>query len=213
MKENVLNNIVLRNFHDEKELLKFCEALAELSRLLTVCCSCYYNYYKSIETNSEDSWFLIICPMRPHRLVWAKQKSYPIYPAKVLAYDDSLGFYIQFFGSNHIIAYIQSSSCFLLTDNLTLEKYKNLFKDSAKIIKKSKSERNKLIDALQEADQYAQKLGQLFTKEKIFSETLTECHPNDIHMCITETLEVFRKNLCNSSSIESKCFSLVSSHV
>ncbi|XP_022918841.1 zinc finger MYND domain-containing protein 11 isoform X2 [Onthophagus taurus] len=68
-----------------------CHELSELC----VCSDCYRHSNEKLHT----SWFCFPCK-NPHRLVWAKQKGYPHWPAKIIRETDTL-YDVRFFGGKY----------------------------------------------------------------------------------------------------------------
>lgn len=55
--------------------------------------------YKYSNEKAHSKWFCIPCRI-PHKLVWAKQKGYPYWPAKVIQ-ETALGIDVRFFGGKY----------------------------------------------------------------------------------------------------------------
>lgn len=67
--------------HDIKELIN--------------CVDCYKHSNEKINNN----WFCLPC-RKPHKLVWAKQKGYPYWPAKVIKETETTSD-VRFFGGKY----------------------------------------------------------------------------------------------------------------
>ena len=74
-----------------------CYDIKEIRR----CADCY----RISNEKSEKMWFCIPCDP-PHQLVYAKQKGYPYWPAKVMQVTDGL-YDVRFFGGHHMRANIE----------------------------------------------------------------------------------------------------------
>lgn len=74
-----------------------CYDLQEIRR----CADCY----RISNEKSEKMWFCIPCNP-PHRLVYAKQKGYPYWPAKVMQVNGNV-YDVRFFGGHHMRANIE----------------------------------------------------------------------------------------------------------
>ncbi|RWS17204.1 hypothetical protein B4U79_17716 [Dinothrombium tinctorium] len=75
---------------------------------------CFHCFMFRHNSKLKDFWFSAVCP-NPHILVYAKYRSFPYWPAKVLKYsknNDSV--YCRFFGS-HDHALVPIGRCLLLT--------------------------------------------------------------------------------------------------
>lgn len=63
---------------------------------IRLCHECYWRANKH-----QDNWFIELCT-KPHLLVWAKQKGFPYWVAKLMAVDcDKQTVDVQFFGGGH----------------------------------------------------------------------------------------------------------------
>lgn len=56
--------------------------------------------YRHSNEKSNSNWFCIPCKT-PHKLVWAKQKGYPYWPAKVIKHT-TIQYDVRFFGAKHL---------------------------------------------------------------------------------------------------------------
>jgi len=74
-----------------------CYDLQEIRR----CADCY----RISNEKSEKMWFCIPCNP-PHQLVYAKQKGYPYWPAKVMQVNGNV-YDVRFFGGHHMRANIE----------------------------------------------------------------------------------------------------------
>lgn len=74
-----------------------CYDLQEIRR----CADCY----RISNEKSEKMWFCIPCNP-PHQLVYAKQKGYPYWPAKVMQVNGNV-YDVRFFGGHHMRAHIE----------------------------------------------------------------------------------------------------------
>jgi hypothetical protein len=74
-----------------------CYDLQEIRR----CADCY----RISNEKSEKMWFCIPCNP-PHQLVYAKQKGYPYWPAKVMQINGNV-YDVRFFGGHHMRANIE----------------------------------------------------------------------------------------------------------
>lgn len=59
------------------------------------CVDCYKHSNEKI----NSKWFCLPCRV-PHKLVWAKQKGYPYWPAKVITETDT-SYDVRFFGGKY----------------------------------------------------------------------------------------------------------------
>lgn len=72
---------------------------------LQQCVDCY----RHSNEKRNDSWFCVPC--RPaHELVWAKQKGYPYWPAKVIRITSDDQYDVRFFGAKHLRALVDRTS-------------------------------------------------------------------------------------------------------
>lgn len=101
---NILHNIII--YHGENSTVgemgvqmydDCCYDLKEIRR----CADCY----KISNEKAEKMWFCIPCNP-PHKLVYAKQKGYPYWPAKVMEFKDDI-YDVRFFGGHHMRANIE----------------------------------------------------------------------------------------------------------
>lgn len=101
---NILHNIIL--YHGDHSIIgdmgitmyqDCCYDLQEIRR----CADCYRISNEKV----EKMWFCIPCDP-PHQLVYAKQKGYPYWPAKVMQVKDDL-YDVRFFGGHHMRANIE----------------------------------------------------------------------------------------------------------
>lgn len=69
------------------------------------CAECYAN-----ATTHSDTWFTLACN-EPHLPIWAKQKGFNYWPAKLMSIDGQL-INVRFFG-DHTHADIPVNNCFL----------------------------------------------------------------------------------------------------
>ncbi|XP_044002797.1 zinc finger MYND domain-containing protein 11-like isoform X3 [Aphidius gifuensis] len=101
---NILHNIII--YHGENSAVgemgvqmydDCCYDLKEIRR----CADCY----KISNEKAEKMWFCIPCNP-PHKLVYAKQKGYPYWPAKVMEVKDNV-YDVRFFGGHHMRANIE----------------------------------------------------------------------------------------------------------
>ncbi|XP_034938156.1 zinc finger MYND domain-containing protein 11 isoform X2 [Chelonus insularis] len=112
---NILHNIIV--YHEaaspfgEMALNMYkdcCYDLKEIRR----CADCY----RISNEKSEKMWFCIPCNP-PHQLVYAKQKGYPYWPAKVMEIKDNM-YDVRFFGGHHMRANIEKYFIRPITANL-----------------------------------------------------------------------------------------------
>lgn len=61
-----------------------------------------------------DTWFTMVCE-HPHLLVWAKQKSYPHWPAKLYSMNHG-SVVVRFFGE-HQRAILTTKECLMFSQN------------------------------------------------------------------------------------------------
>ncbi|KAL0133323.1 hypothetical protein PUN28_000818 [Cardiocondyla obscurior] len=101
---NILHNIVI--YHGVNSVIAdmgrtmyqdCCYDLQEIRR----CADCY----RISNEKSEKMWFCIPCNP-PHQLVYAKQKGYPYWPAKVMQVNGNV-YDVRFFGGHHMRANIE----------------------------------------------------------------------------------------------------------
>ncbi|XP_011306510.1 zinc finger MYND domain-containing protein 11-like isoform X2 [Fopius arisanus] len=101
---NILHNIII--YHGKSSTVgemgvtmyqDCCYDLKEIRR----CADCY----RISNEKSEKMWFCIPCDP-PHQLVYAKQKGYPYWPAKVMEIKHDL-YDVRFFGGHHMRANIE----------------------------------------------------------------------------------------------------------
>ncbi|KAL2713425.1 zinc finger MYND domain-containing protein 11 isoform X1 [Vespula squamosa] len=101
---NILHNILL--YHGAHSIIgemgntmyqDCCYDLQEIRR----CADCY----RISNEKSEKMWFCIPCNP-PHQLVYAKQKGYPYWPAKVMQINGNV-YDVRFFGGHHMRANIE----------------------------------------------------------------------------------------------------------
>lgn len=72
---------------------------------LQICYDCY--------TNINDDWMVTPCT-KPHILVWAKQRTYPYWPAKLMRYNsDQNTVDVRYFGDENLRAVIPAKDCLL----------------------------------------------------------------------------------------------------
>ncbi|XP_012235312.1 zinc finger MYND domain-containing protein 11 [Linepithema humile] len=101
---NILHNILV--YHGDRNVIgdmgrtmyqDCCYDLQEIRR----CADCY----RISNEKSEKMWFCIPCNP-PHQLVYAKQKGYPYWPAKVMQVNGNV-YDVRFFGGHHMRANIE----------------------------------------------------------------------------------------------------------
>ncbi|XP_032674014.1 zinc finger MYND domain-containing protein 11 isoform X2 [Odontomachus brunneus] len=101
---NILHNIMI--YHGTQSVIgdmgqsmyqDCCYDLQEIRR----CADCY----RISNEKSEKMWFCIPCNP-PHQLVYAKQKGYPYWPAKVMQVNGNV-YDVRFFGGHHMRAHIE----------------------------------------------------------------------------------------------------------
>ncbi|XP_076388066.1 zinc finger MYND domain-containing protein 11 isoform X2 [Megachile rotundata] len=101
---NILHNIII--YHGAHSIIgemgltmyqDCCYDLQEIRR----CADCY----RISNEKSEKMWFCIPCNP-PHQLVYAKQKGYPYWPAKVMQVNGNI-YDVRFFGGHHMRANIE----------------------------------------------------------------------------------------------------------
>ncbi|XP_053975483.1 zinc finger MYND domain-containing protein 11 isoform X2 [Hylaeus anthracinus] len=101
---NILHNIIV--YHGAHSVIgemgltmyqDCCYDLQEIRR----CADCY----RISNEKSEKMWFCLPCNP-PHQLVYAKQKGYPYWPAKVMQVNDNV-YDVRFFGGHHMRANIE----------------------------------------------------------------------------------------------------------
>ncbi|XP_014477105.1 PREDICTED: zinc finger MYND domain-containing protein 11 isoform X2 [Dinoponera quadriceps] len=101
---NILHNIMI--YHGTQSVIgdmgqtmyqDCCYDLQEIRR----CADCY----RISNEKSEKMWFCIPCNP-PHQLVYAKQKGYPYWPAKVMQVNGNV-YDVRFFGGHHMRANIE----------------------------------------------------------------------------------------------------------
>lgn len=84
----------------------------------------------------EENWFEMPCS-RPHILVWAKQPSYPYWPAKLMRCNsDKKTVDIWYFGGNHTRAVLGEKDCLLYSEKspkATKYQDKNSFDEAKKV--------------------------------------------------------------------------------
>lgn len=84
--------------------------------------------YRISNEKTEKMWFSIPCNP-PHQLVYAKQKGYSYWPAKVMKIEDDV-YDVRFFGGHHGRANIEKNFIRPITVNLSsLQVKKNVFKN------------------------------------------------------------------------------------
>lgn len=64
--------------------------------------------YRLSNEKADKMWFCIPCDP-PHQLVYAKQKGYPYWPAKVMNIDENNVYDVRFFGGHHLRANIEET--------------------------------------------------------------------------------------------------------
>lgn len=80
----------------------------ELIYSIQLCQECYMN-----AINCPSEWFTMVCK-QPHLLVWAKQKSYPYWPAKLMSVNQDKGTVdVRFFGDQHSRAILTAKDCLM----------------------------------------------------------------------------------------------------
>lgn len=89
--------------------------------------------YRISNEKTEKMWFSIPCNP-PHQLVYAKQKGYSYWPAKVMKIEDDV-YDVRFFGGHHGRANIEKNFIRPITVNLSSLQVKKM---SLKIINKTK---------------------------------------------------------------------------
>ncbi|XP_074109728.1 zinc finger MYND domain-containing protein 11 isoform X3 [Cotesia typhae] len=112
---NILHNIII--YHGEASVIgemgkimyqDCCYDLKEIRR----CADCY----RISNEKSEKMWFCIPCNP-PHQLVYAKQKGYPYWPAKVMEIKGNI-YDVRFFGGHHMRANIEEIFIRSITSSL-----------------------------------------------------------------------------------------------
>ncbi|KAH0562904.1 zinc finger MYND domain-containing protein 11 isoform X2 [Cotesia glomerata] len=112
---NILHNIIV--YHGEASVIgemgkimyqDCCYDLKEIRR----CADCY----RISNEKSEKMWFCIPCNP-PHQLVYAKQKGYPYWPAKVMEIKGNI-YDVRFFGGHHMRANIEKIFIRSITSSL-----------------------------------------------------------------------------------------------
>lgn len=97
-----------------------CYDLQEIRR----CADCY----RISNEKSEKMWFCIPCNPS-HQLVYAKQKGYPYWPAKVMQVNGNV-YDVRFFGGHHMRANIEKVFIRPISSTLqSLQVKKNLYLD------------------------------------------------------------------------------------
>lgn len=109
-----------------KALQKVCKQ--ELTDIET-CAECYLN-----ANTMADNWFTEVCE-RPHLIIWAKLKGFPLWPAKAMSVNAQM-VDVRFFGE-HDRANLPAKDCFLYSredPNPPTNKYKrNTIADCVKV--------------------------------------------------------------------------------
>ncbi|XP_015509408.1 zinc finger MYND domain-containing protein 11 isoform X1 [Neodiprion lecontei] len=124
---NIMHNIIV--YHGESSAIgemgitmyqDCCYDLQEIRR----CADCY----RISNEKSEKLWFCTPCNP-PHQLVYAKQKGYPYWPAKVMQINNDV-YDVRFFGGHHMRANIEKIFIRPITVNLnTLQSEKGKWKE------------------------------------------------------------------------------------
>ena len=135
---------------------------------LELCPSCYL-----LSNTTPENWFSIPCTP-PHRLVYAKQKGYSWWPAKIIRplkangedfdgenSDDAVQFDVRYFGGNHERAFIEA------------EFMKPIETDIQKLVPKRTGAINKAFDELKICLQYMQDASKCEQIEQIYNSLWT----------------------------------------
>ncbi|XP_077990599.1 MYND-type zinc finger-containing chromatin reader ZMYND8-like [Glandiceps talaboti] len=123
----LLHNCVLYNGSNHKlttsarMVVKICEH--EMSEI-EICPDCYLS-----SCMKKDNYFCEPC-REPHKLVWAKLKGFPFWPAKALRQVDGQ-VDVRFFGQ-HDRAWVASSSCYMMSEEIPfpIKKRKGAFENA-----------------------------------------------------------------------------------
>ncbi|XP_015592292.1 zinc finger MYND domain-containing protein 11 [Cephus cinctus] len=152
---NILHNIIV--YHGEHSVISemgvtmyqdCCYDLQEIRR----CADCY----RISNEKAEKMWFCIPCDP-PHQLVYAKQKGYPYWPAKVMQVNNDL-YDVRFFGGHHMRANIEK--LFIRPINVSLQSLQPSEKGKWKEMKiKRSSAWNRAFDELKHHQNLLMKLG------------------------------------------------------
>ncbi|XP_048512757.1 zinc finger MYND domain-containing protein 11 isoform X3 [Athalia rosae] len=162
---NIMHNIIV--YHGEHSTVgemgitmyqDCCYDLQEIRR----CADCY----RISNEKSEKLWFCTPCNP-PHQLVYAKQKGYPYWPAKVMQIKDDV-YDVRFFGGHHMRANIEKVFIRPITVNLsTLQSEKGKWKEVK--IKRSAAW-NRAFEELERHKTLLAQLGKSQTKDSEVSE-------------------------------------------
>lgn len=74
---------------------------------IDLCYECYINL--------EHDWFELPCKV-PHLLIWAKQRTFPYWPAKLMRFnqrDNTID--VRYFGDDHLRAVLPAKNCLLFS--------------------------------------------------------------------------------------------------
>jgi hypothetical protein len=148
-------------------LMKFqCEVDDFCNRML-LCGACVINYQYGSKS------FLLACPEQPHLLVWAKQDTFPHWPAKVLKYHrESNCFEVLFFDSSRRTGLVPIDNCLRITED-----YFDIFP------KKHKKYQKALRASLNELNAHIANLRERFPNQVQYADGKVACDPNDVLMC------------------------------
>ncbi|RLU18287.1 hypothetical protein DMN91_008643 [Ooceraea biroi] len=155
---NILHNIIVYHGVDHSVIGEMghtmyqdcCYDLQEIRR----CADCY----RISNEKSEKMWFCIPCNP-PHQLVYAKQKGYPYWPAKVMQVNGNV-YDVRFFGGHHMRANIEK--VFIRPISATLQSLQPSEKGKWKEMKIKKSTAwNRAFEELKHHQHLLQKLSKI----------------------------------------------------
>lgn len=110
-------------FHDMAKVAK------EEIHTIRMCDECYINLNQSERVD-------MVCK-QSHLVVWAKQKSYPYWPAKLMSVNATTNKVdVRYFGARHSRAIITSKDCYLYSverPSLSLGKHKKAFDEAQQV--------------------------------------------------------------------------------
>lgn len=154
---NILHNIII--YHGAHSIIgemghtmyqDCCYDLQEIRR----CADCY----RISNEKSEKMWFCIPCNP-PHQLVYAKQKGYPYWPAKVMQVNGNV-YDVRFFGGHHMRANIEK--VFIRPITVSLQSLQRSEKGKRKEMKIKRSTAwNRAFEELKHHQNLLRKLGKV----------------------------------------------------
>ncbi|XP_031634382.1 protein kinase C-binding protein 1-like [Contarinia nasturtii] len=147
-----------------------------------MCPDCYATNDEGEDEDSEER-FTMLCS-RPHLILWAKQRTYPYWPAKLLRYNgDNNTFDVRYFGGAHLRAILPVKDCLLYSRQNPSTSIGRL--------------KGSLNEAVKEAECYIKKLIAKYGQFNL-AEPLSFIHGNNLERHLYDTIPGAWKELGNA---------------